>query len=123
MKSGGLGDVSDLKKEAASLLKAASGLRVVDHHTAKPLQDFQAASHDLSALGALGSLLSATDDIRDGMTTLTKLTHALGEEWQAEAKVMGEVSDAFDLLDVLLAAEARTGGNSGTGTGGSGAKG
>jgi uncharacterized protein YukE len=55
--------VSDLKKEATSLYKAASGLRAVGHHTAKPLQEFKAASHDLSALGALGSLLGAKDEI------------------------------------------------------------
>jgi hypothetical protein len=103
----GQGDVSDLKKEAASLHKAASGLRRVGHHTAKPLQAFKAASHDLSALGALGSLLGAKEDIEEGMTTLTKLTAQLDDEWEAEAKLMGEVSDAFDLLDILLAAQAR----------------
>jgi hypothetical protein len=99
--------VSDLKKEAESLSKAASALRKVPDHTTKPLHDFTAASHDLSALGALGSLLSATDDIRDGMETLTKVTKALDEEWQAEATLMGEISDAFDLLDILIAAAAR----------------
>ncbi|MDQ0714052.1 hypothetical protein QFZ55_003504 [Streptomyces luteogriseus] len=99
--------MSDLKKEATSLHRAASGLRRVGHHTAKPLQEFKAASHDLSALGALGSLLGAKDDIEEGMTTLAKLTHQLDEEWDAEAKLMGDVSDAFDLLDLLLAAQAR----------------
>ncbi|TLS42763.1 hypothetical protein FE633_29380 [Streptomyces montanus] len=99
--------MSDLKKEAESLHKAASALRKVPDHTTKPLHDFKAASHDLSALGALGSLLSATDDIRDGMETLTKVTKALDEEWQAEAKLIGEISDAFDLLDILIAAAAR----------------
>jgi hypothetical protein len=96
--------MSDLKKEAASLHKAASGLRKVGHHTAKPLQEFKAESNDLGALGKLGSLLGATEDIRDGMHTLAKLTKQLDEEWEAEAKLMGEVSDAFDLLDILLAA-------------------
>ncbi|MFJ1972168.1 hypothetical protein ACIO93_26200 [Streptomyces sp. NPDC087903] len=99
--------MSDLSKEAASLHKAASGLRGVGHHTAKPLQEFKAESHDLSALGALGSLLSATEEIREGMTTLAKLTGQLEEEWEAEATLIGEISDAFDLLDVLLAAAAR----------------
>ncbi|MEV0642010.1 hypothetical protein AB0I77_45225 [Streptomyces sp. NPDC050619] len=99
--------MSDLKKEAASLHKAASGLRTLGHHTAKPLQEFKAASHDLDALGALGSLLGAKSEIQEGMTTLAKLAKALDEEWGAEAKLMGEVSDAFDLLDVLLAAAAR----------------
>lgn len=87
--------------------KAATGLRAVGHHTAKPLQEFKAESHDLSALGALGSLLSATEEIREGMTTLAKLTTELEEEWEGEAKLIGEISDAFDLLDVLLAAAAR----------------
>lgn len=87
--------------------KAASGLRKVGHHTAKPLQEFKAESHDLSALGALGDLLSATNEIREGMTTLAKLTKQLDEEWEDEAKLLGEVSDAFDLLDVLLAAAAQ----------------
>jgi hypothetical protein len=35
------------------------------------------------------------------------LTSALEEEWQAEAKLIGEVSEAFDLLDVLLGQDAR----------------
>lgn len=87
--------------------KAASGLRAVGHHTAKPLQEFKAQSHDLGALGALGSLLSATNEIHEGMSTLAKLTKALDEEWEAEAKLIGGVSDAFDLLDVLIAAEAQ----------------
>ncbi|GAA2237530.1 hypothetical protein [Streptomyces indiaensis] len=99
--------MSSLRKEAASLHKAASGLRGIGHHTAKPLQEFKTASHDLSALGALGSLLSAKDDIHEGMTTLAKLTKQLDEEWAAEAKLIGEISDAFDLLDILLAAQAR----------------
>ncbi|MEU9155767.1 hypothetical protein AB0D59_35765, partial [Streptomyces sp. NPDC048417] len=96
--------MSDLKKEAASMHKAASGLRGVGHHTAKPLQQFEAQSHDLGALGALGSLLGAKGEIEQGMTTLAKLARQLGEEWDAEAKLIGEVSDAFDLLDVLIAA-------------------
>ncbi|MER6273306.1 MULTISPECIES: hypothetical protein [unclassified Streptomyces] len=99
--------MSDLKKEAASMHKAASGLRNVGQHTARPLQQFQAQSHDLGALGALGSLLSATGEIREGMTTLARLTRQLDEEWAAEAKLIGEVSDAFDLLDVLIAAAAQ----------------
>ncbi|MGW2958254.1 hypothetical protein ACWDGI_07165 [Streptomyces sp. NPDC001220] len=99
--------MSDLKKEAASMHKAASGLRGVGHHTAKPLQQFEAQSHDLGALGALGSLLGAKGEIEQGMTTLAKLTKQLGEEWDAEAKLIGEVSDAFDLLDVLIAAAAQ----------------
>jgi hypothetical protein len=103
----GASDVSDLKKQATSMHKAASGLRGVEHHTAKPLQEFTAQSHDLKALGALGSLLSATGEIREGMTTLTKLTKALDDEWGAVAKLIGDVSDAFDLLDVLIAAAAR----------------
>jgi hypothetical protein len=103
----GGGIVSDLAKDAASMAKGSAGLRGAPHHTAKPLHDFKAASHDLSALGALGSLLKATGEIRDGMNTLSALTTSLGEEWNAEAKLLGEVSDAFDLLDVLLSQAAR----------------
>ncbi|WP_369391120.1 hypothetical protein AB5J72_28375 [Streptomyces sp. CG1] len=99
--------MSDLKKEAASLHKAASGLRGLGHHTAKPLQEFKTAADHLDALGALGALLGAKSQVHEGMKTLAKLTAGLDEEWQAEAKLMGEVSDAFDLLDVLLAASAR----------------
>lgn len=99
--------MSDLKKQATSTHKAASGLRPVRHHTAKSSQEFAAQSHDPKALGALGSLLSATGEIREGMTTLTKLTKSLNDEWGAEAKLIGEVSDAFDLLDLLIAAAAR----------------
>ncbi|GHA56900.1 hypothetical protein GCM10010330_05610 [Streptomyces tendae] len=99
--------MADLAKEAASLHKAASGLRAVGHHTAKPLQEFESASHDLSALGALGSLLGAKGDIEEGMTTLAKLTKQLDEEWETEAKFLGDVCDAFDLLEVLLTAAAQ----------------
>ncbi|MEV5102961.1 hypothetical protein ACFQ7G_23900 [Streptomyces massasporeus] len=99
--------MADLGKEAASMHKAASGLRKVGHHTTKPLQEFTAASHDLDALGALGSLLGAKSEIEEGMTTLAKLTRQLDEEWEAEAKLIGEISDALDLLDLLLAAAAR----------------
>ncbi|WP_405816451.1 hypothetical protein OG241_17805 [Streptomyces sp. NBC_01390] len=77
------------------------------HHTAKPLQEFTAASYALDALGALGSLLGAKAEIEKGMTTLSELTGQLEEEWEAEAKLIGDVSDAFDLLDLLLAAQAR----------------
>lgn len=101
--------MADLRKEAASMHKAASGLRAVGHHTAKPLQEFKAAAHDLDALGALGSLMHAKSQVREGMDTLVKLTKQLDEEWQGEAKLMGEVSDAFDLLDVLLAAAQKKG--------------
>ena len=89
--------------------KAASGLRGVGHHTAKPLQQFEAQCHDLDALGALGSLLGAKSEIEKGMTTLVKLAKQLDEEWEAEAKLIGEVSTAFDLLDVLIAAAAQAG--------------
>lgn len=99
--------MSDLKKEATSMHKAASGLRGVGHHTAKPLQEFRAQSHDLGALGALGSLLGAKGEIEKGMTTLVRLTKQLDEEWEAEAKLIGTVSTAFDLLDVLIAAAAQ----------------
>ncbi|MEU5141800.1 hypothetical protein [Streptomyces sp. NPDC021139] len=99
--------MADLAKEAASLHKAASGLRAVGQHTAKPLQEFESASQDLSALGALGSLIGAKDDIEEGMTTLVKLTKQLDEEWETEAKFLGDVSDAFDLLEVLLTAAAQ----------------
>ncbi|MER6335818.1 MULTISPECIES: hypothetical protein [Streptomyces] len=77
------------------------------HHTAKPLQEFESASQDLSALGALGSLLGAKDDIEEGMTTLAKLTKQLDDEWETEAKFLGDVCDAFDLLEVLLTAAAQ----------------
>ncbi|EST30567.1 hypothetical protein [Streptomyces roseochromogenus] len=96
--------MSDLKKQASSMHKAASGLRGVGQHTAKPLAEFSAQQHDLKALGALGSLLGAKSEIEKGMATLSKLTKQLEQEWESEAKFIGEVSDAFDLLDVLLAA-------------------
>ncbi|MEU6481417.1 hypothetical protein ABZ858_32010 [Streptomyces sp. NPDC047017] len=96
--------MSDLKKEAVSMHRAATGLRGVEHHTAQPLREFRAASHDLGALGALGSLTHAKSQVREGMDTLVKLTGQLGEEWAAQATFMGDVSAAFDLLDLLLAA-------------------
>ncbi|WP_399926911.1 hypothetical protein [Streptomyces kanamyceticus] len=99
--------MSDLKKDAESLHKAASALAKAEEHTRKPLHDFKAASHDLSAFGVLGALMSAKDDIQDGMDTIAKLTKDLHKEWEAEAKFMDDVSDAFDVLDVLLSAAAR----------------
>ncbi|MDO0927545.1 hypothetical protein QQY24_19790 [Streptomyces sp. TG1A-8] len=99
--------MSDLEKVAVSMSKAASGLRSVGQHTSKPLADFKAQQHDLKALGALGSLLGAKDEIEKGMATLSKLTEQLEEEWETQAGLIGEVSDAFDLLDALLAAQAR----------------
>ena len=99
--------MSDLAKEAASMHKAASGLRTVRHHTAKPLADFKEQQHDLKALGALGALLGAKGEIERGMTTLSRLAGQLEEEWETEAKLIGEVSDVFDLLDLLLAAQTR----------------
>ncbi|CAM5377151.1 hypothetical protein SVIOM342S_06657 [Streptomyces violaceorubidus] len=41
------------------------------------------------------------------MTTLAELTKQLDEEWETEAKFLGDVSDAFDLLEVLLTAAAQ----------------
>ena len=37
----------------------------------------------------------------------SELAKDLVGEWETEAKLMGEVSDAFDLLDILLAAQVR----------------
>lgn len=45
-----------------------------------PLKDFRAASHDLSAFGALGSLLKATGQIREGMTQLSGIVASLGAD-------------------------------------------
>lgn len=107
--SAGLGEVSmsDLKKDAESIRTGAKALRRVTHHTARPLQAFSEQGHDLSALGALGSLLSAKDDIAEGMDTLSRLTRDLNEEWEDEAKAMTDISDAFDRLDALLEGEGR----------------
>ncbi|MFI6663007.1 hypothetical protein ACIBL8_46865 [Streptomyces sp. NPDC050523] len=99
--------MSDLKKQATSMHKVAPGLRGVGHHTAKPLQEFKAQSHSLGALGRLGSLLGATNEIGEDMSTLARLTKSLDEEWEAEATLIGEVSDAFGLVDVLIVAAAR----------------
>ncbi|MFF1378356.1 hypothetical protein [Streptomyces sp. NPDC058308] len=99
--------MSDLRKDAESLHKAATALGKADDHTRKPLHDFKSASYDMSAFGVLGSLMGAKDDIQDGMDTIAELTASLHKEWEAEAKFMGDVSDAFDLLDVLLSAAAR----------------
>ncbi|MGW7275472.1 hypothetical protein [Streptomyces sp. Je 1-332] len=99
--------MGDLGKESASIAKAAPLLRKAPHHIAKPLHDFKAESHDLSALGALGALMSATDDVREGMETLSDLAKDLADEWEAEAKLMTDLSEAFDALDVLIEAALR----------------
>ncbi|WP_037958624.1 hypothetical protein [Streptomyces violens] len=99
--------MSDLKKDTESIRTGAKALGRVTHHTARPLQAFSGQAQDLSALGALGSLLGAKDDIAEGMDTLARLTRELNEEWEDEAKAMTDVSDAFDLLDALLEGEGR----------------
>ncbi|AJE84951.1 hypothetical protein SLNWT_4575 [Streptomyces albus] len=68
------------------------------------MQEFKSQSHDLSALGALGALMSATDDVREGMETLSQLASQVVEEIHDEAKLMTDLSDAFDALDLLLEA-------------------
>lgn len=98
--------MSDLKKEAESLHKAASAPGKVGHHTTKPLHDFKEASHDLSALGVLGSLIGVAVNSRERTGALAEVAHVLDEE-QAEAKLLGDVPDAFDLLDIMLPAAAR----------------
>lgn len=99
--------MGDLGKDSESIAKAAPLLRRAPHHIAKPLHDFKAESHDLSALGALGALTSATDDVREGMETLSELAKDLVDEWHSEAKLMTDLSEAFDALDVLLEAALR----------------
>jgi hypothetical protein len=56
-----------------------------------------------------GDVAAQGGEIEKGMATLVKLTKQLDEEWEAEAKLRGEVSTAFDLLDVLIAAAAQAG--------------
>jgi hypothetical protein len=73
---------------------------------AKPLSDFKSASNDLSAFGALGSLLSATGQIREGMDQLTSIVSSLHGEWQAEGKAMGDVGTVLDQVDEMLRDEA-----------------
>jgi hypothetical protein len=53
-------------------------------------------------LGALGSLLSATEQIHQRLQTTSTFTTPLGDEWQAEAAVIGQISEVFDLLDGCL---------------------
>ncbi|MFI0964932.1 hypothetical protein ACH4S8_26575 [Streptomyces sp. NPDC021080] len=53
--------------------------------------------------------LGAKSEMAKGVTTLARLTRDLNEEWQTEATFAGEVSDAFDLPDVLPAAAAKKG--------------
>ncbi|MFF1381809.1 hypothetical protein [Streptomyces sp. NPDC058308] len=103
----GAGHMGDLGKDSESIAKAAPLLRKSPHHIAKPLQDFKAASHDLSALGALGALMSATDDVREGMEELAQAAEQLSGAWRDEAKLMTDLSEAFDLLDLLLEAAAQ----------------
>ena len=67
-----------------------------------PLKDFRAASHDLSAFGALGALLKATGQIREGMTQLSGIVVSLGEEYDAEGKAMQDVAKVFDEVDTAL---------------------
>jgi len=99
--------MGDLGKDSESIAKAAPRLRKAPQHIAKPLHAFKSASHDLSALGALGALMSATDDVREGMETLAEVAADLVDEWHGEAKLMTDLSEAFDVLDALLEAAAR----------------
>ena len=101
--------MADLKTEAASLDRAASRMSHVPCELHGPLGDFRSASHDLSAFGALGSLLKATGEIREGMTQLTSVVQALHDEWQDEAEGLGDVGKVLDEVDRLLEKSAGKG--------------
>ncbi|MCQ4083998.1 hypothetical protein NGB36_26275 [Streptomyces sp. RB6PN25] len=98
--------MADLKTESASLSSGSSKMSHASDPLVQPLGDFKNASNDLSAFGALGSLLSATGQIRDGMDQLTSIVTALHGEWQAEAKAIGDVGKVLDQVDEQLKDEA-----------------
>jgi hypothetical protein len=87
---------------------AASGMSHASDPLTGPLREFTAASQDLSAFGALGSLLKATGEIRDGMTQLSKIVGSLGAEYDAESTGLGDVAKVFDEVDVALSRAAST---------------
>ncbi len=94
--------MADLKTEADSLSKAAARMLHAADPSVHPLSEFKAASHDLSAFGALGSLLKATGEIRDEMHQLSDVVRALQDEWHAEGKAIGDVGKVLDEVDRLL---------------------
>jgi hypothetical protein len=94
--------VADLKAEGASLSAGGGKLSRAPDHLTGPLKDFTAAAGDLSAFGVLGSLLKATGEIRDGMHQLSGIVGALGGEWKAEGKALGDVGTVLEEVDVLL---------------------
>ncbi|MBV9023204.1 MAG: hypothetical protein JO362_05275 [Streptomycetaceae bacterium] len=98
--------MADLKTESASLSGGASKMSRASDPLAQPLSDFKGASNDLSAFGALGSLLSATGQIREGMDQLTLIVKALHGEWQAQGKAMEDVGKVLDQVDEMLKDEA-----------------
>lgn len=100
--------MADLKTEGASLEAGSSKMRRAPDHLAQPLSAFRAASHDLSALGVLGSLLGAQGKIREGMDDLVKIVDALGAEYGRQAAGLHEVGEVLTEVDTLLAGEMST---------------
>lgn len=94
--------MADLKVEAVSLRKSAGKLRRAPQHVTHPLKEFTAASKDLSAFGALGTLLGAKGDVQDGMNRISGLVEKLEQEWHQEAKGLKDVGKALDELDERL---------------------
>ena len=100
--------MADLRTEGASLEAAASGMSRVSDPLTGPLREFTAASHDLSAFGALGSLLKATGEIKDGMTQLSSIVGSLGAEYDAEGVGLRDVAKVFAEVDAELTKAAST---------------
>jgi hypothetical protein len=95
--------VADLKTEGESLTRGSAKMTAAARPLEAPLKQFSAASHDLSAFGALGSLLKATGEIQHGMTQLSGVVSALGAEYEAEGRAMKDVGTVFGQVDAMLA--------------------
>jgi hypothetical protein len=86
----------------------ASKMRRAPDHLTQPLSAFRGASYDLSAFGALGSLLGATSQVQEGMDELSRIVQALSDEYGHEAKALRDVSRVFTEVDTLLGGELST---------------
>lgn len=95
--------MADLRTEGESLTQGSTRMTAAARPLEAPLKQFTATSHDLSAFGALGSLLKATGEIEHGMTQLCAVVSALGAEYEAEGKAMKDVGTVFAQVDAMLA--------------------
>jgi hypothetical protein len=69
---------------------------------------FKLKRGNLSAFGALGSLMHAQSQVGKAMDDLADASASLRAEWGNEADILSTIAQAFDDLDTALAGNAPT---------------